>query len=88
MEISDFLTRSKQPEIIAFPGVLPQFNSGDIFIYDNKAYIKLDCCEEYVKAKDTRQDINAVNLENGECVCIAYDDRVIYPNEAQINIDI
>ena len=62
--------------------------SGDIFIYDNKAYIKLDCCEEYVKAKDTRQDINAVNLENGECVCIAYDDRVIYPNEAQINIDI
>ena len=62
--------------------------SGDIFIYDGQAYIKLDVCETYVKAEDTRQDINAVNLENGECICIPYDEKIIYPNEAQINIDI
>lgn len=62
--------------------------SGDIFIVDDRAYIKLDVCETYVKAEDTRQDINAVNLETGEGVCFLYKDRVIYPNNANINIDL
>ena len=62
--------------------------SGDIFMVDSRAYMKLDVCENYVKAEDTRQDINAVDLETGECVCFTYDNRVIYPNNAEINIDL
>lgn len=62
--------------------------SGDIFIVDDRAYIKLDVCESYVKAEDTRQDINAVDLETGEGVCFLYKERVIYPNNANINIDL
>ena len=62
--------------------------SGDIFIVDDRAYIKLDVCETYVKAEDTRQDINAVDLETGEGVYFLYKDRVIYPNNADINIDL
>lgn len=62
--------------------------SGDIFIFDSRAYIKLDVCETYVKAEDTRQDINAVDLETGEGICFSYKDRVIYPHTAEINIDL
>lgn len=62
--------------------------SGDIFIYDGQAYIKLDVCETYVKAEDTRQDINAVDLETGEGICFSYKDKVIYPQGAEINIDL
>lgn len=62
-----------------------EFSGGDIFVYDNEAFIVLT---DEIFDSGPRSTYNAVNLETGEPVHFTSKQRVTCPNDHTLTVEL